>query len=58
MENNEKYLRWLEEMWKCYNSISHEEKRKEEILEIFKALSELSKRRVEVPYSLPWESSW
>ena len=55
MDNKEKYMRWLEEMWDLHNRISHEEKRKTEVLEVFENLARLSRRRVEVSYSPPWD---
>ena len=55
MNDKERYLRWVEMLWEGHQSTTHEEKRKEEILEIFEALTELSKHRVEAPYLLPWE---
>ena len=61
MDDKEKYLHWLEEMWdvqKFYlpGSTEREEKRKEEIREMFKALGEVAGRRVEPPnYSPSWE---
>jgi len=57
MDDKEKYLRWLEMMWDLHSSISREEKRKEEVLEIFEGLSEIAGRRVEAPYFPPWEPS-
>ncbi len=59
MEDEQSYLRWLEEMWDIqkfdvHGSTEREEKRKEEILEMFKGLSEIAGRRVEAP---PWEPS-
>ena len=48
----------MEMLWERYNSISREEQRKEEVLEIFEGVSEVSKRRIEVPYFPPWESPW
>lgn len=57
MDDKERYLRWLETMWELHSSISREEKRKREVLEIFEGLSEISGRRVEAPYFPPWESS-
>jgi hypothetical protein len=57
MDDKEKYLRWLEEMWDLHNNITREEKRKEEVLKVFEGLVRLSRRRVEVPYSPPWEPS-
>ena len=54
MDDKEKYLRWLEEMWDVqkfdlHGSTEREEKRKEEILEMFKALAHVSKRRIDPP---------
>ena len=55
------YLRWLEKMWNthkldlCYPNTEREEKRKEEILAMFRGFSELSKRRMEAPHFPPWE---
>ena len=57
MNDKQKYMRWLEEMWNLYNSISREEKRKEEVLKVFEGLAYLSRRHVDAPYSLPWEHS-
>jgi hypothetical protein len=57
MNDKEKYLRWLEMMWDLHSSITREEKRKEEVLEIFESLSKLAGRRVEAPYFPPWEPS-
>ena len=57
MNDKERHLRWMEMMWEHHQSITCEEKRKEEVLEIFKTLDELAKRRVEVPYFPLWEDS-
>jgi hypothetical protein len=57
MNDKERHLRWMEMMWEHHQSITHEEKRKEEVLEIFKTLNELAKRRVEMPYFPLWEDS-
>ena len=57
MDDKEKYMRWLETMWELHSSISREEKRKKEVLEIFEGLSEIAGRRVEAPYFPPWEPS-
>ncbi len=59
MDDKEKYLRWLETMWDVHKFDLHgrterEEKRKEEVLKVFKGLSELSGRRIEAPYFPPW----
>ncbi|MDQ3913357.1 MAG: hypothetical protein M3305_16615 [Actinomycetota bacterium] len=62
MDDNEKYLRWLEGMWEVQKfdilgNTEHEEERKEEVLEIFANLTDISRRRVEVPYLPSWEPS-
>ena len=54
MNDVERYMRWLEEMWEVhkfdpYGSTKREEKRKEEILEMLRDLGELAKRRVRPP---------
>jgi len=61
MENEQSYLRWLEEMWDVQKfdvqgSIEREEEKTEEVLEIFRGLARLSRRRVEAPNFSPWES--
>ena len=50
MNDKERHLRWMEMLWEYHQTITREEKRKEEVLEIFKTLNELAKRRVEMPY--------
>jgi hypothetical protein len=57
MNDKERHLRWMAMMWEHHQSITREEKRKEEVLEIFKTLNELAKQRVEVPYFPLWEDS-
>ncbi len=54
MDDKEKYLRWLEEMWDAqkfdvHGSAEREEKKADEILEMFRGPDRLSKRRVEPP---------
>jgi hypothetical protein len=54
MDDREKYLRWLEEMWDAqkfdvHGSAEREEKKTDEILEMFRGPDRLSKRRVEEP---------
>jgi hypothetical protein len=58
MNDKERYLRWMEIGWEHHQSLASEEKRKEEILEIFKELDELAKRRVETPRFPLRESPW
>ncbi len=62
MDDKEKYMRWLEEMWDVQKFDIHgraerEEKRKEEVLEIFEGLGEIAGQRVEAPNFPPWEPS-
>lgn len=61
MTDKEKYLRWLEEMWDVqkfdvHGNTEREEKRKEEILEVFEDLGEDAKHRTEAPQFPPWAS--
>ena len=59
----ELYLLWLEERWDAHKLDTHysngeqEDKRTEDVVEMFKNLGELSKRGIETPKSPPWESS-
>ncbi len=62
MDDKEKYLRWLEEMWEVqkfdfHGNTEREEKRKEEVLEIFEDPGETSESRVEAPRFPPREPS-
>ncbi len=61
MNDAERYMRWLEGMWEVHKFDPHggterEEKRKEEVLEMFEHLSEIARRRVEAPCFPLWES--
>ena len=54
MDHNQRYLRWLEEMWDVqkfdiHGSTEREEKRTEEVLEMLRGLARLSRHRVEPP---------
>ena len=62
MNSKEKYMRWLEEMWDVHKFDIHgrtqrEEKRKEEILQMFRKISELAQHHVETPPFWPWRHS-
>jgi hypothetical protein len=57
MDEKERHLRWMEMMWERHRSITHEEKRKEEVLKIFEELSLSSKRPIEVPRYPRWMDS-
>jgi hypothetical protein len=59
MDDKGKYLDWLEEMWNVQKfdvpgSTEHEEKRKEEVLEIFEGLGNTVWRGVKPPDFSPW----
>jgi len=60
---DELYMLWLEERWDAhkldihYGNGEREDKRTEEVLEMFKSLGELSKREVAPPKSSLWEAS-
>jgi hypothetical protein len=43
-DEKRRHLRWMEMMWERQRIITHEEKRKEEVLEIFRDLVEFSER--------------
>jgi hypothetical protein len=58
MDSKENYLRWLEEMWDVHKFDIHgrtqrEEERKEEILQMFRRISELAQHHVEAPHFSP-----
>ena len=61
--DGEGYMHWLEERWDAhkldlhYSNGEREEKRTEEVLEIFRSLGELSRCGVKSPQSPPWEAS-
>ena len=60
MDSKEKYLRWLEEMWDVHKFDVHsrterEEERKEEVLQMFRKISELAQHPVEPPRFSPWK---
>jgi hypothetical protein len=61
--DGEGYMLWLEERWEAhkldlhYSNGEREEKRTEEVLEMFKGLGELSRCGVDPPQSPPWEAS-
>jgi len=62
MDSKEKYLRWLEEMWDVHKFDVHsrterEEERKEEVLQMFRKISELAQHPVEPPRFSPWKAS-
>jgi hypothetical protein len=61
MDEKERYLRWMETMWELHKGTTREEKRKEEILEVFKdtsanLLSSARRPRISRPGRLPGSS--
>ena len=61
MDDKHRYMRWLEQMWDVHKfdipgRTEREERKKEETLEMFRRLVELSKRRIIDPPDFPsWE---
>ncbi|MBV9452592.1 MAG: hypothetical protein JOZ19_00495 [Rubrobacter sp.] len=58
MDDNQRYLRWLEEMWDVqkfdiHGNTQREEKRTEEVLEMLKGLARLSRDHVIEPPDPP-----
>jgi hypothetical protein len=62
MDDKYHYMHWLEEMWEVHKfdipgRTEREERKKEETLEMFRGLAELSKRAVDPPDFQPWGGS-
>ena len=62
VDSKEKYLRWLEEMWDVHKFDVHgrterEEERKEEVLQMFRKISELAQHPMEAPHFSPLRPS-
>ena len=51
-------LRWLENLKRSQRLTAREERRKEEILEVFRELYDISARQPEPPVFPPWRPSW
>ena len=51
-------LRWLENLKRSQRLTAREERRKEEILEVFRELYEISARRPDPPVFPPWRPFW
>ena len=51
-------LRWLENLKRSQRLTAREERRKEEIMEIFRELYDLSLRRQDPSIFSPWRPSW
>ena len=62
MDDKYRYMYWLEEMWEVHKfdipgRTERGERKKEEILEMFRSLVEVSKYRIDAPDFPPWERS-
>jgi hypothetical protein len=51
-------LRWLENLKRSQRLTAHEERRKEEVMEIFRELSDISLRHQDPSIFPPWRPSW
>jgi len=51
-------LLWMEMSWEGTNTTAREERRKEEVLAVLRALVEDSKSKREVREYVPWEPLW
>ncbi len=51
-------LRWMEMLWEGTITTAQEEKRKEEVLAVFRELAKNSRRGREVREYVPWEPLW
>ncbi len=51
-------LRWLERLKESQRLTGREERRKEEILDVFRELYTISARRFDPPEFPPWRSPW
>jgi len=51
-------LRWLEDLKHSQRLTAREERRKEEILEVFRKLYDISTRQPDPPVYPPWRPSW
>lgn len=51
-------LRWLENLKESQRLTAREERRKEEIMEIFRELYDISTRQPEPSVFPPWRPSW
>ena len=58
MASKVKNLRWLEDLRTSQRLTAREERRKEEILEVFRELYDISARIPEPPVFPPWRPSW
>jgi hypothetical protein len=60
-ENSEartRSLLWMELLWESTNITAQEEKRKEEVLAVFRELARDSRSKQELREYVPWEPLW
>jgi hypothetical protein len=60
-ENSEartRSLLWMEMLWEGANTTTREEKRKDEVLEVFHELARDSRSKQKVREYVPWEPLW
>ncbi len=53
-----RHLRWMESLWEGAGTAAREEKRKEEVLAVFRELARESRRAKEVREYVPWKPLW
>ncbi len=58
MVSKTRSLRWLEDLKRSQRLTAREERRKEEILEVFRQLYDISARQPDPPVFPPWRPSW
>ena len=53
-----RHLRWMESLWEGAGTAAREEKRKEDVLAVFRELARESKRERKVREYVPWAPLW
>jgi hypothetical protein len=51
-------LRWMEMLWEATNTSTQEERRKEEVLALFRGLANDSKSNQEIREYMRWRPQW
>ena len=51
-------LRWLEDLKESQRLTAREERRKDEVLDVFRELYDISVKTLEPPVFPPWRPSW
>ena len=57
-EARKRSLLWMEMLWESTNTTAQEEKRKEEVIALFRAVVSESKSQHDVREYVPWEPLW